>query len=234
MPIHTLFDFIAWIAAAMTGQWVARRYLPPSARTRTLFADPAYFIALGLGALAGALIFGSLNLAMAGRFALGHSIAGAIGGGVTGVEVYKAMRGIKESTGLIFVAPLAAGIAIGRIGCFLAGLPDYTYGTATSLPWGVDFGDGVNRHPVQLYESAAMMAFLVAFIVLLRARNRFIVANGFYLFVGWYGLQRFFWEFLKPYPLIAGPFNLFQILCAALLSYSLIMVSRNYGYRQAP
>jgi len=29
---------------------------------------------------------------------------------------------------------------------FFAGLPDYTYGTATKLPWGVDFGDGIPRH----------------------------------------------------------------------------------------
>lgn len=38
----------------------------------------------------------------------------------------------------------------------LAGLPDGTYGSPTSLPWGVDLGDGVARHPTQLYESVAM------------------------------------------------------------------------------
>jgi len=38
---------------------------------------------------------------------------------------------------------LAIGVAIGRIGCYLAGLDDFTYGTPTALPWGHDFGDGV-------------------------------------------------------------------------------------------
>lgn len=51
-------------------------------------------------------------------------------------------------------------MAVGRLGCFFAGLPDYTYGVPTDLPWGVNFGDGVPRHPVQLYESAAMLLFL--------------------------------------------------------------------------
>ena len=38
-----------------------------------------------------------------------------------------------------------------------------TYGTPTALPWGVDFGDGVPRHPVQLYEAATMAAFFGGF-----------------------------------------------------------------------
>ena len=43
-----------------------------------------------------------------------------------------------------------------------------TYGTPTTLPWGVDFGDGVPRHPVQLYEAATMAIFLAVFVLLLR------------------------------------------------------------------
>ena len=45
-----------------------------------------------------------------------------------------------------------------------AGLPDRTYGTPTSLPWAVDLGDGVGRHPVQVYESASMALFLAAWL----------------------------------------------------------------------
>ena len=67
------------------------------------------------------------------------------------------MVGITHSTGAYFAPSLAIGIAIGRIGCFLSGLEDYTYGTPTTLPWGYDFGDGVLRHPVQLYEAAAYL-----------------------------------------------------------------------------
>ena len=56
------------------------------------------------------------------------------------------------ATGDLLALPLVLGIAIGRIGCFLSGLEDQSYGVATALPWGVDFGDGVARHPTQLYE----------------------------------------------------------------------------------
>jgi len=51
---------------------------------------------------------------------------------------------------------------VGRIGCFLSGIADQTYGVATALPWGHDFGDGVLRHPVQLYEAAAALALFAA------------------------------------------------------------------------
>ena len=55
------------------------------------------------------------------------------------------------------VWPIAVGLAIGRVGCFLAGLHDDTYGLPTALPWGVDFGDGTPRHPTQLYEIAVVL-----------------------------------------------------------------------------
>jgi phosphatidylglycerol---prolipoprotein diacylglyceryl transferase len=119
------------------------------------------------------------------------------------------------------------GIAIGRLGCFFAGLPDYTYGTVTGLPWGVDFGDGIKRHPVQLYESAAMLVFLAVFLHQIARRSELFRRHGFHLFVGWYGLQRFAWEFLKPYPKVLGPLNVFHLLCIVLLAYSILMIGRD-------
>ncbi|MBI3229731.1 MAG: prolipoprotein diacylglyceryl transferase, partial [Burkholderiales bacterium] len=50
------------------------------------------------------------------------------------------------------VFPILLGIIVGRIGCFLAGLQDGTFGVPSTLPWAVDFGDGIARHPTQLYE----------------------------------------------------------------------------------
>jgi len=233
MVIHTVFDLLAWLSAALIGVIVARVHLLGPVKKRTPFTDPGYFIALGLGALFGAILIGSLNLNLAGRFVLGHSIAGAIIGGIVAVEIYKWTQGIRQSTGLAFVAPLAVGIAVGRWGCFLAGLPDYTYGTATDLPWGVDFGDGVTRHPVQLYESASMLAFLFLFVWKVAHRSELFLRHGFYLFVGWYGVQRFAWEFLKPYPKLFGPFNVFHVLCFAMVAYSLVMIGRDREFHPA-
>jgi phosphatidylglycerol---prolipoprotein diacylglyceryl transferase len=121
---------------------------------------------------------------------------------------------------LRFAAPLAAVIAVGRLGCFFSGIEDRTYGTPTDLPWGHDFGDGISRHPVQLYESIAMALFLIAFISMLRRGYRIATSTGFYLFVGVYAVQRFLWEFIKPYGAVIGPFNLFHLICLGLLGYA--------------
>jgi phosphatidylglycerol:prolipoprotein diacylglycerol transferase len=50
--------------------------------------------------------------------------------------------------------------------------------------------------------------------------------TGFYLFVAFYALQRFGWEFLKPYGTIVGPLNLFHLLSLALVAYAVIFACR--------
>ena len=226
MAVHFAFDIAAWISAWAIGRFVSRRYFVGTVRTP--FGDPYYFIALGLGAILGALLFGSLNMTLAGIWQIGHSIAGAVAGGIVGVELYKFFAGIKGSTGGQFVASLALGIAVGRLGCFFSGLPDFTYGVPTALPWGVDFGDGIPRHPVQLYESAAMLLFLGFYLNGLRTHSQLVRAQGFYLFTGCYAVQRFAWEFLKPYPHVIGPFNVFHLICIALFGYSVFMMRQSH------
>ena len=68
--------------------------------------------------------------------------------------------GLRTSTGDLYSIPLALGIAIGRIGCFLTGLSDNTYGIPTSLPWAINFGDGIPRHPTQLYEILFLLCLI--------------------------------------------------------------------------
>jgi prolipoprotein diacylglyceryltransferase len=151
-------------------------------------------------------------------------MVGGIAGAIAAVEAFKRMTGVSGSTGIAFAAPFAATVAVGRWGCFFSGLADFTYGTPTALPWGVDFGDGIARHPVQLYESFAMAAMFVLLLERFHARDPFWLRNGFYLAVGWYALQRFVWEFFKPYATVIGPFNLFHIVCLGLLLYALLMI----------
>jgi phosphatidylglycerol:prolipoprotein diacylglycerol transferase len=190
---------------------------------------PSYVVALALGAIAGAWGFGSWNTMMAAVPHPSHSVAGALAGGIVGVELYKLARGITGSTGAIWVGPLALGIAVGRWGCLLAGLPDETYGTPTNLPWGVDLGDGVPRHPVQVYESLAMLAFLAFYLAALDRRAAWTRTRAFYLFVLFYAAQRFVWEFFKPYPDLVGPLNLFQLLALAMILYALLFDARARG-----
>ena len=52
-----------------------------------------------------------------------------------------------------------------------------------------------------------------------------MIANGFYLAVGFYGAQRFVWEFIKPYGALIGPFTLFHLLSAAIVAYAIVMIA---------
>ena len=222
---HMAFDGLAWLAAILVGWRVRRTWLAQAALPMPDRAYPVYIVIVWIGAIAAAVLLGSANLGLAGQEASGRSILGAIAGGIATAELYKLWRGIRGSTGIVFVVPLATGIAIGRIGCFTAGIEDFTWGTPTALPWGVDFGDGIARHPVQLYESLAMVAFLGVFVPRLRRGDGVAIRCGFYLFAGWYAAQRFVWEFLKPYPAVVGPFNLFHLVCIAVLVYAAAMLA---------
>ena len=167
--LHSLFEGLAWAAALAVGWWTRRHDFAAVPLPMAGRRYPVYLLVLWLGAVAGAYGLGSLNVALAGVAGEGRSILGAIVGGVIVAEIYKAIFGVRGSTGAVLVLPLAVAIAIGRIGCFLAGLPDYTYGTPSDLPWAVDFGDGIHRHPVQLYESLTMALFALGFFLWLQA-----------------------------------------------------------------
>jgi phosphatidylglycerol---prolipoprotein diacylglyceryl transferase len=147
----------------------------------------------------------------------GKTVVGALLGGLIGVELTKRWIGVKESTGDVFVYPLIVGMAIGRVGCFLTGLSDRTYGTATTLPWGIDFGDGVMRHPTQLYE----IVFLLALLLVLQWRTRLGLKSGdrFTLFMVSYLGFRFFADFIKPdfRPLLG--ISAIQVACILGLIY---------------
>jgi len=228
--IHAVFDVAAWLASMATFWLTTRHLLPADVLPADKVPHPgAYAVAAGAGALCGAMFFGTANALLSGVHALGFSMVGGIAGAIASVEAFKRVVGVTASTGIAFAAPFAATVAVGRLGCFFSGLADFTYGTPTSLPWGVDFGDGIPRHPVQLYESLAMAAMFVVLIQRFRARDPFWLANGFYLTVGWYALQRFVWEFLKPYATVIGPFNLFHIVCLAVLLYAAWMIRSRRG-----
>jgi hypothetical protein len=224
--LHLLFDLLAWGAAGLLARILYRWRLREAAEQVARRADLGYAVALAAGVVAGAWGFGSLNTGLSAIPHPSHSVAGALAGGIVAVEVYKLTRGITGSTGAMWVGPIALGIAVGRLGCLFAGLPDETYGTATSLPWAVDLGDGVPRHPVQLYEALSMLAFLAVYLSALKRRADWTRDRAFYLFVLVYAAQRFAWEFLKPYPRLLGPFDVFQLLAAVMIAYALIFDGR--------
>jgi prolipoprotein diacylglyceryltransferase len=170
---------------------------------------------------------GGMGLLLAGK-----SIVGGLLGGLLLVEAVKARLGERTSSGDLYVFPLLLGIAIGRIGCFLAGLADDTYGVATSLPWGVDFGDGIPRHPTQLYE----IVFLAALAVALRLRIRRPLPPGdlFKLFMVAYLGWRLLVDLIKPAHLTLAGLSPIQLACVAGLLWYLPHLPRLLGLRPPP
>ncbi|MBI3790495.1 MAG: prolipoprotein diacylglyceryl transferase [Gemmatimonadetes bacterium] len=86
------------------------------------------------------------------------------------------------------------GLVIGRLGCQLSGTWDQTYGNPTGMAWGWNYGDGVLRHPVALYELATVSLLFV----LLRRRWPETPGARFAAFLAGYAALRFGLEFLKP------------------------------------
>lgn len=164
--------------------------------------------------------------------ASGQSIVGGLLGGLLGVEIAKKLAGITRSTGDQFILPLVAGTVVGRIGCFLAGLHDGTYGVPTVLPWGVDFGDGIPRHPTQVYD----MLFALAMGALLwRRRAALAGAEGlaFKLYLASYLAWRLLVDAIKPVP-YAYAFGLsgIQLVCAlALLCYLPVVMRQTLEFK---
>ena len=196
---HVVMEMLAYTAGFQFYLLLRRRGIQP-----TLPIEQNLWIIVGaiFGALVGSKILAWVESpqeygAVFGTAAMlgGKTIVGGLLGGWAGVEIAKKRVGVTQSTGDLFVYPLAVGICIGRVGCFLTGLPDHTYGSLTNVPWAVDFGDGP-RHPTQLYE----IAFVALLAIVLALRYKLVYTNGrlFRLFLGRYLLFRFGVEFLKP------------------------------------
>ncbi len=226
MILHAVFDLLSYLVAFLVAKYIIKfRYGFNSDSIKWL-----YYTTIVVGAFFGAIIFSLINNYLYfNQIVVGKSVLGGIFGAVLAVEIFKYFNGIKDSTGAYFVPSLAIGIAVGRIGCFFGGLDDFTYGIKTSLPWGVDFGDGVLRHPVQLYESIAMFIFFIYSLIIFKFRISHFKRYIFYEFCLYYGVTRFFWETLKPYKDIAFGVNIFGWLCIILVIYSL---GKIYGQLQ--
>jgi prolipoprotein diacylglyceryltransferase len=221
--VHTVFDVLAWLTSLATLAVLRRTWFPANVLSERL--RPGYLAAILFGAGLGAWAFGTANLWLSGIHEFGRSIEGALAGAILAVELYKRGNGIRLRTGSVYALPVALGIAVGRIGCLLSGLEDQTYGIPTGAAWGWNFGDGINRHPVALYESGMMAAFAVLYLYEMQKASAFWRSNGFYLLVAFYGLERFILEFWKPYGVLVAGLSVFQCLSILLMAYGLAMLT---------
>ncbi len=146
------------------------------------------------------------------------SIMGGLFGGLIGVEISKKIIGEKQSSGDLFTYPIIIGIIIGRIGCFLSGVNEFTYGKKTLFITGMNLGDGIMRHPIALYE--------IAFLVLLFFFSKKINFQAqkesgllFKVFMISYFTFRFAIEFIKPNIYYVFGLSSIQWLCITCWIY---------------
>ncbi|MBU3190357.1 prolipoprotein diacylglyceryl transferase [Clostridium bowmanii] len=156
----------------------------------------------------------SLNAVLQGR-----TIVGGLIGGMVSILIAKRIFNIKERMGNQLAIPIAVAMAIGRVGCVLRGC---CYGKETYLPWGIDFGDHILRHPTQIYE----IIFDLAMAIYLSIRKRKGVRPGqlYSIFLNGYLSFRFFLEFIRVEKVSFIFLTDFQILCIV----GLIFINRKY------
>jgi phosphatidylglycerol:prolipoprotein diacylglycerol transferase len=210
-PVYPVF----MLAAVGTGVLVARA----QGRVLDLTGRQRFGLALGafVGAMLGAKIpflFQDWDRLVSGAAWLdgGKTITTGLVGGYFGVEVAKHALGLRVKTGDAFAVPVAAAVAVGRLACFVGGC---CFGTPTSLPWGIDFGDGVRRHPTQLYEFAFHVTAAFA-LAALRRRGRF-PRQLIKLYILSYLVFRFATEYLRPEPVLALGLTVYQWAAVVLV-----------------
>lgn len=146
----------------------------------------------------------------------GRTILGGVIGGWVAVEICKRYLGIRRSTGDAFALALAAGEAIGRLGCHLN---TCCYGRPTQ-GWPAVYQEGAWRYPTQLY-SAAVAALL--FLLLWRLRSR-LPREGdlFTVYLLAWSVSRFVMEFWRDNPPWWNGLTLAQVACLALFGFALV------------
>ncbi|MDR4955098.1 prolipoprotein diacylglyceryl transferase [Chryseobacterium sp. ES2] len=210
-------------------------YLKRKSKEKLSFnTSAAVLIGATAGALIGSKLIGNLENPYAlfenfsiRKFWSNNTIVGGLAFGLMGVELAKKIVHHKESTGDLIVFPLILAMIIGRIGCFLTGVYEETYGIPTDSVFGMHLGDQYLRHPVALYE--------IAFLILLWIGLKYIQSSKKYpsgfifkLFMLSYFTFRFLLDFIKPRVEIIGNMGTIQMVCICVIIYYIYKI-KNTG-----
>jgi prolipoprotein diacylglyceryltransferase len=222
LPVHSLLEPLAFFIGFRYFLYLRHREqdpISPSNRTTILIA--AIF-----GALFGSRLIGGLedppgmlhakNILL--YFYENKTVLGGFLGALWSVELVKKLIGEKQASGDLFVYPILLALMIGRVGCFSMGVYEETYGLPTSLPWGMDLGDGLHRHPVALYE----IVFLGLLWLLLKKADPWLSKEQgarFKVFLIAYCLFRLLLDCIKPHYTFPFGLSTIQITAVAGLIY---------------
>jgi phosphatidylglycerol:prolipoprotein diacylglycerol transferase len=218
--IHLILEYLAFFVAFRYYVFLRKNTNDVISYTNRL----SIILGATLGALIGSRLIGFLenpildfNKANILLLLNVKTIMGGLFGGLIGVEIAKKIVGEKNSSGDLFTFPIILGIAIGRVGCFLMGINEFTYGIETNFFMGMNLGDGLSRHPISLYE----IIFLLMLFFFFKKTKNHLLDNGdlFKWFMICYFGFRFFIEFLKPNVFYTFGLSSIQWLCIVCLIY---------------
>ncbi len=148
------------------------------------------------------------------RWLTGKTIVGALLGGYAGVEWGKRLLRYRTVTGDWFAFVVPAGIALGRVGCWLQGC---CLGQVCATPhwWTVADTHGLPRWPAVPLELGFNVAAILLFAVL-RWSHR-LPGQHFHLYLMAYGLFRFVHESWRDTPRILGPLSGYAVMSLGLI-----------------
>ncbi|QEQ98073.1 prolipoprotein diacylglyceryl transferase [Neptunomonas concharum] len=232
MQIHWygLMYLIAFATAFGLGSYRAKQ--PNSGWTTEQVSDLIFWGAMGvvLGGRMGYVLFYNFDQFLTDPLWLFAVWEGGMSfhGGLIGVLVVLWVFGRRYDKSFFqmgdFVAPLVPiGLGVGRVGNFIGG---ELWGRAADVPWAVVFpraGDGIGRHPSQLYE--ALLEGLVMFAVLwwfsAKPRPRMAVSAMFLIL---YGVFRSAVEFFREPDAHIGYIAFGWLTKGQLLSLPMIVI----------
>ncbi|MBB5867242.1 prolipoprotein diacylglyceryltransferase [Allocatelliglobosispora scoriae] len=165
-----------------------------------------------------------------------RSILSGLVGAYAGALIAKRLTGYREPTGDLFAPAVAAGMALGRVGCLLTELP----GTPTGSWWGITLNSqdaasvgapaGVALHPSFAYEIAF---HLLALLLLLRIRGRVAKGQLLTLYLAAYAAFRFGVEFVRGNEVVLAGLTrpqLFLLAFAPLAAWRIVRQARRGAY----
>ena len=144
--------------------------------------------------------------------ASGRSIAGALLFGFLAVEAAKPLLRYDLPPNDRFAVALPFSIAIGRIGCLVAGC---CRGAPHDGALAIAYDDGVMRHPAQLYEALFQLA--AGYALLLLWRRKILFGRLFALYLASYGVFRFATEFIRDTAKPFGGLSAYQWMSIAMI-----------------
>ncbi|MBQ0733456.1 prolipoprotein diacylglyceryl transferase [Aquimarina celericrescens] len=215
LNIHLILEYAAFFIGFRYYVYLKKNTQDPITNTRRL----SIIIGAVFGAFFGSRIVGFLEnpiISSGPEYFLSllnaKTIMGGLFGGLLGVELAKKMINEKKSSGDLFTFPIILGILVGRVGCFLAGVNEFTYGKETSSFLGMDLGDGLQRYPIALYE-VVFLIILWIFLKYLQKEKTLQSGLLFQYFMISYFSFRFMIEFLKPNTFLILGLSSIQYLC---------------------